>query len=80
MTLHESCLLGASKDHINRRKQNKFADVYSKLRERTKQVTDKNFIIRNITIFNFHNSLTDLMARLRMTEAVPVASLCDLMV
>jgi hypothetical protein len=46
--------LGASKDHINRRKQTKNAEEYSKLSERTNQVADKNFIMRNITNFKFY--------------------------
>jgi len=48
-----SGLLGASKDHINRRKRTKCAEGYSDLRDRTDQVADKNFIMRNVTIFNF---------------------------
>jgi hypothetical protein len=48
------CLLGASQDHINRRKQTNIAEEYSNVRERTKQVADKNYIMRNITIFNFY--------------------------
>jgi len=47
-------LLGASKDRINRRKGTENAEKYPDLRERTNQVADKNFIMRNISIFHFY--------------------------
>lgn len=54
-TNNPACSLRASKDHINRRQQNKNAEEYSNLRQRKNQVADKNVIMRNITIFNFYN-------------------------